>query len=81
MAERLNIPFITSDQQRGDCYGFEGRRVKTPHLDDLGQARLGADQAIPATRKPPPPALTWAPVTSEALSDSSHTMSSAISSG
>ncbi|MBI2296022.1 MAG: sulfatase-like hydrolase/transferase [Betaproteobacteria bacterium] len=30
---RPNVVFITSDQQRGDCYGFEGRRVKTPHLD------------------------------------------------
>lgn len=30
-----NIIFITSDQQRGDCYGFAGRRVKTPHLDQL----------------------------------------------
>ncbi len=30
-----NILFVTSDQQRGDCYGFEGRRVKTPHLDDM----------------------------------------------
>lgn len=34
-----NILLITSDQQRGDCYGFEGRRVKTPHLDEL--ARTG----------------------------------------
>lgn len=31
----LNILFITSDQQRADCYGFAGRRVKTPHLDQL----------------------------------------------
>src|SRR5258708_18153073 len=31
----LNILFITSDQQRADCYGFEGRKVKTPHLDLL----------------------------------------------
>jgi arylsulfatase A-like enzyme len=30
-----NILFITSDQQRADCYGFEGRRVHTPHLDML----------------------------------------------
>ncbi len=35
MGERPNIVLITSDQQRGDCYGFEGRRVKTPHLDAL----------------------------------------------
>ncbi len=38
MAEKLNIVFITSDQQRGDCYGFEGRKVKTPHLDMMAQA-------------------------------------------
>jgi arylsulfatase A-like enzyme len=33
MAQRPNILLITSDQQRGDCFGFEGRKVKTPHLD------------------------------------------------
>lgn len=37
MMARPNILFITSDQQRGDCYGFEGRRVKTPHLDQLAR--------------------------------------------
>ena len=30
-----NILFITSDQQRGDCYGFRWRNVYTPHLDML----------------------------------------------
>lgn len=35
-----NILFITTDEQRGDCFGFEGRRVKTPHFDGL--ARDGA---------------------------------------
>ena len=41
---RPNILFITSDQQRGDCYGFEGRKVKTPHLDRLaaGGTRFSA---------------------------------------
>ena len=34
---RPNVLFITSDQQRGDCYGFEGRRIKTPHLDGLAR--------------------------------------------
>ena len=34
----MNIVFITSDQQRGDCYGFEGRKVKTPHLDAMARA-------------------------------------------
>ncbi len=38
MTDKLNIVFITSDQQRGDCYGFEGRKVKTPHLDTMAQA-------------------------------------------
>jgi arylsulfatase A-like enzyme len=37
-AKKTNILFITSDQQRGDCYGFEGRRVKTPHLDAMARA-------------------------------------------
>ncbi|MEM7118114.1 MAG: sulfatase-like hydrolase/transferase [Chloroflexota bacterium] len=35
MQSRPNILLITSDQQRGDCYGFAGRPVKTPHLDQL----------------------------------------------
>jgi arylsulfatase A-like enzyme len=33
----VNILFITSDQQRADCYGFMGRKVKTPHLDMLAR--------------------------------------------
>lgn len=37
MQSKPNILLITSDQQRGDCFGFEGRRVKTPHLDDLAR--------------------------------------------
>jgi arylsulfatase A-like enzyme len=32
-----NILLITTDQQRGDCYGFAGRRVHTPHLDRLAR--------------------------------------------
>lgn len=41
---RPNILFITSDQQRADCYGFEGRAVRTPHLDRLAAegTRFGA---------------------------------------
>ena len=35
MTKRPNILLITSDQQRGDCYGFERPEVKTPHLDRL----------------------------------------------
>ena len=33
----MNLVFITSDQQRGDSYGFEGRKVKTPHLDAMAR--------------------------------------------
>ncbi|MEO1016805.1 MAG: sulfatase-like hydrolase/transferase [Pseudomonadota bacterium] len=33
MAQRPNILVITADQQRGDTFGFEGSKVKTPHLD------------------------------------------------
>ncbi|MBK7262055.1 MAG: sulfatase-like hydrolase/transferase [Rubrivivax sp.] len=32
-----NILLLTSDQHRGDCFGFEGRRVHTPHLDLLAR--------------------------------------------
>ena len=34
---RPNILFITTDQQRRDCYGFRGRKVQTPHLDALAE--------------------------------------------
>lgn len=37
MTGRPNILFITSDQHRGDCFGFEGRQVKTPHIDRLAR--------------------------------------------
>ncbi len=32
---RPNIVLISGDQHRADCLGFEGRRIKTPHLDQL----------------------------------------------
>lgn len=32
---RPNILLVTSDQQRADCFGFENRHVRTPHLDGL----------------------------------------------
>ena len=32
---RPNILLISADQQRADCFGFEGRMIKTPHLDQL----------------------------------------------
>lgn len=30
-----NFLIISADQQRADCLGVEGRRIKTPHLDQL----------------------------------------------
>ena len=32
---RPNILLISADQHRADCLGFMGRKVKTPHLDEL----------------------------------------------
>lgn len=32
---RPNILLISADQHRADCFGFAGRGVKTPHLDQL----------------------------------------------
>ena len=32
---RPNILQISGDQHRADCFGFEGRKIKTPHLDQL----------------------------------------------
>ena len=43
---RPNLLFITSDQQRGDCFGFEGRKVKTPHLDLLAREGTVFGQCI-----------------------------------
>jgi arylsulfatase A-like enzyme len=37
MADKPNIILITSDQHRGDCFGFEGRNIKTPHLDRMAR--------------------------------------------
>lgn len=41
-----NILFITSDQQRGDCYGFRGRKVYTPHLDLLASEGTSLENVI-----------------------------------
>ena len=30
-----NLLLITSDQHRADCFGFEGRKIKTPNLDEF----------------------------------------------
>ncbi|MEO0946499.1 MAG: sulfatase-like hydrolase/transferase, partial [Pseudomonadota bacterium] len=32
---RPNFLLISADQHRADCFGFEGRNIKTPHLDKL----------------------------------------------
>lgn len=32
---RPNILLISADQHRADCFGFQGRKIKTPHLDQL----------------------------------------------
>ncbi len=39
-----NILLITSDQHRWDCFGFEGRRIRTPWLDRMaaGGTRFSA---------------------------------------
>jgi arylsulfatase A-like enzyme len=44
--DRPNLLFITSDQQRADCFGFEGRKVKTPHLDLMAQKGTVFGQCI-----------------------------------
>ena len=46
MPKSPNILFITSDQQRADCFGFAGRRVKTPHLDAMARAGTRFEAAI-----------------------------------
>ncbi len=43
---RPNILLISADQQRADCFGFQGRKVKTPHLDDLARDGTVFDAAI-----------------------------------
>ena len=43
---RPNILLISSDQQRGDCLGIEGRKVKTPHLDELARGGTRFTSAI-----------------------------------
>jgi arylsulfatase A-like enzyme len=46
MSKRPNILFITSDQQRGDSYGFRGRKLKTPHLDRMAANGVSAENCI-----------------------------------
>ena len=37
MTKKPNILLITSDQHRGDCFGFEWRNIKTPHIDQMAR--------------------------------------------
>ena len=46
MLDRPNILYITSDQHRGDCFGFAGRALKTPHLDQLASEGTRFDSCI-----------------------------------
>lgn len=34
---RPNIVFVTTDQHRADCFGFENKAIHTPHIDRLAQ--------------------------------------------
>ena len=43
---RPNFLLISADQQRADCFGFAGRRVKTPHLDRLATEATRFEAAI-----------------------------------
>jgi arylsulfatase A-like enzyme len=43
---RPNILLISSDQQRADCFGHRGRRVRTPNLDALAARGTRFEAAI-----------------------------------
>ncbi len=45
-SKRPNILFITSDQQRGDNYGFRNGQVYTPHLDLLASEGTSLENVI-----------------------------------
>ena len=46
VAKKPNILLITADQHRGDCFGFAGRKIKTPHLDRLALNGTSFDACI-----------------------------------
>ena len=46
MNTKPNILLITADQHRADCFGFAGRNVQTPHLDQLAAAGTRFEQCI-----------------------------------
>ncbi len=43
---RPNILLISADQHRADCFGFMGRKIKTPHLDQLAADGTHFDACI-----------------------------------
>ncbi|MGQ7845905.1 sulfatase family protein [Granulosicoccus sp. 3-233] len=46
MSRKPNFILISSDQQRGDCIGAEGRGVRTPGLDRLGAAGVRFSRCV-----------------------------------
>ena len=44
--KKPNILLVTTDQQRGDCYGFRGRKVITPHLNSLAESGVDFPNCI-----------------------------------
>lgn len=43
---RPNVILISTDQQRGDCIGPEGRGVRTPNIDRIGQRGVRFSKCI-----------------------------------
>ena len=43
---RPNFLLVSADQQRADCFGFSGRRIKTPHLDQFAREGTRFETAI-----------------------------------
>ena len=46
MKNQPNVILISTDQQRGDCIGPEGRGVKTPNIDRIGSAGVRFSKCI-----------------------------------
>jgi len=46
MADRLNILFLQTDQQRWDAVGYANRAVKTPNLDRLAERGVSFSQCV-----------------------------------
>lgn len=46
MTRKPNVILISTDQQRGDCIGAEGRGVRTPNIDRIGQKGVRFSKCI-----------------------------------